>query len=211
MNEFGLKQDYDFKEVKVFLPKYRSRRQIHDKIFFIVTPVIQKLEKMQLINGFHFIIHEHIDLRISCTRWTKRNTEYFESLLSECGIQDHLVRWPGLSPKIYGGEVGVNLCYNSLEYNSRLVMMDVDASYMNTRELLKWKRERDEVNRAGLFFNQFQHFLLYQYGVDGDAEIINLFWNFKTRLRMLSKEASRLAAVKLLIKCLKLLLPKRWR
>ena len=210
MKEFGLHQNYKFKEARVFLPRCRSRKEIHDEIFFKIIPAIQKLER-QSVNGFHFIVHEHIDLRISCARWVGRNKQYFETILFKHGIEDPLIPWPGLDPDIYGGKVGVNLCYNSLEHNSRLVMADVSAGYKDTREPLVWKRERDQNVRLNLFLDQFQHFLLYQYGIEGETEILNHLDSFKKRLRIMARETSKLVAVKWALKCFRVVFLKRRR
>jgi hypothetical protein len=195
----GLKTDYNFKEVRIFLPRKRTVKDIHDKIFLKIIPVIEVLEQRKLINGFHFILHEHIDLRLSCKYWEKK--EYIiADILKVWGISDPLVPWFGLDPNLYGGEAGVSLCYNNLEFNSRLVMGIIQANYTGDREPHRKKRAIFEQQRYNFVYTQFPHYLRAQFGIQNalEAQIdLGRFWD---NIRIVSRIESKLQATKVFLR-----------
>lgn len=199
----GLKIDYNFKEVRIFLPRKRTVKDIHDKIFLTVIPLIVALEPQKLINGFHFILHEHIDLRLSCCNWYKKE-EVIVKVLEEAGeIKDKLVPWFGLDPNLYGGEAGVNLCYNNLEFNSRLIMGIIQANYTGDREPHRKKRELFERQRDNFVYAQFPHYLRAQFGIQNalEAQIdLGQFWG---NVRIVSRIESKLQATKVFLRSIR--------
>jgi len=211
MNDFkllGLKTKWDFKEVRIWLPRVRSMKDVHDKIFFIVLQVIRALEANNLINGFHFIIHDHIDLRLSCGNWDKKKVK-IAHILEVYGIGDSLVPWCGLDPNIYGGEEGAILCYNNLEYNSRLVMGIVLANYTGDKEPDKRKRAGMEFRRDDFVYGQFPHFLRAQFGVGNALEAQIDLGRFWSNVKIIRREQSKKAAIKLFVKSFRQVFLKR--
>ena len=198
----GLKTNYNFKEVRIFLPRKRTVGDIHDKIFFKIIPIITDLEEGRLINGFHFILHEHIDLRLSCSNWDKKGG-MIEDGLNALWIEDSLVPWIGLDPNLYGDEVGVNLCYNNLEFNSRLIMGIIQANYTGDREPYKKRRALFEEQRNNFIYAQFPHYLRAQFGIQNalEAQIdLGRFWD---NVRIISEIESKLQAVKVFLRSIR--------
>jgi len=116
---FGLKTCYVFKETQI--PTSQRRDHIHQVLKRSVAPAIRDLESDELINGFHYIIHRNIDLRLSCDDWGKDKSK-IQNVLALHSIPTPLRDWELQPPESYGGETGVLLCYNNLEFNSRLCL-----------------------------------------------------------------------------------------
>jgi len=195
-DEFGLKDNYQFKECRIFLSPLRSRQGIHNKLFFVVLPSVEELEKAGLLYGYHFIVHEHIDLRLAPkVPWTKSLVKEFESILKSEGIGDLLIDWPGLDPDLYGGPVGVRMCYNALEMNSRLILAHLSTTIKNTREPIKAKRERERLVRENLLVNQFHHYMVHQSGF-GTEEISLVLFSSWIRLKEIARNGSKAEAIR---------------
>lgn len=163
--DYGLKKSYDFKEIHV--PTNRKLPDVHDKIFNYISPAIIELEALKLINGFHFILHESIDLRISAEDWSK-NEKRIKKILRKYNLSDDLKNLGPMPPEKYGGVIGVILCYNNLEFNSRLISALVDT-----------RKHTDDINmkrlQEKLLYNQWVHYLYSQYGFNNIEQIIYEF------------------------------------
>ena len=115
----GLKTRYSFKETHV--PTSRQKDHILQQLRGIVAPAVTELEERRLINGFHHIVHTDIDLRLSCEDWAVHGSE-IGAVLVRHSIDAGLKDWGPMPPERYGGPLGVLLCYNNLEFNSRLCL-----------------------------------------------------------------------------------------
>lgn len=157
----GLKTSYSFKEARI--PLSHDRISIHERLGQTVAPAIRDLESQELIDGFHHIIHENIDLRLSCDDWQNKKPA-IKDVLALHGIPTELKDWGPMPSERYGGELGVILCYNNLEYNSRLTLGLVElmaATHDDT--LLHWQDR--------LCPHQWVHYLCNQFGYLNDAQI----------------------------------------
>lgn len=159
--DYGLKESYDFKEIHV--PTNRKLPDVHDKIFNYISPAIIELEASKLINSFHFILHKSIDFRISTKDWNK-NEKGIKKILRKYNLSDDLKNLEPMPPEKYGGDIGVILCYNNLEFNSRLISALIDT-----------RKHTDEINmkklQEKLLYNQWVHYLYIQYGFTNDIQI----------------------------------------
>lgn len=165
--DYGLKESYDFKEIHV--QTSRELADVHDKIFNYISPAIIELEALKLINGFHFILHESIDFRISAEDWNK-NEKRIKKILRKYNLPDDLNKWEPLSPEKYGGVIGVILCYNNLEFNSRLISALIDTQ-KHTDNAAKKEQQK------WLLYNQWVHYLYIQYGVTNHVQSQHEFQN----------------------------------
>lgn len=156
LEKIGLKINYSFKEIHI--PTNWQLSDIHSKLRYKVAPVIEALETKNLINGFHVIPHKDIDLRLSCFNWEANEPKIIE-LLNRYNISSRLTDWGPMPEKDYGGPQGVVLCYNNLEFNSRLILGFV--------QLLDETRDSD-LRRSldALCPHQWVHYLCIQSGKD---------------------------------------------
>lgn len=168
LSDYGLKESYNFKQTHIPVDlnttdTAKRIAEVHDRIAAHVSPVITELESLALINGFHFILHGSIDLRISSGDWDK-NENRIKEVLRKHGISNDLENWGPMSPERYGGPVGVILCYNNLEFNSRLILALIDAQKHTDDIATKQCQER-------LVHNQWVHYLYIQYGLLNDVQV----------------------------------------
>ncbi len=153
----GLKASYVFKETHI--PTSRERHDILRLLKQFVAPAIRDLESKNLINGFHHIVHKNIDLRLSSHDWLQHEASIREVLAANSISPDledfkDCVEMP---PENYGGKTGVLLCYNNLEFNSRLCLALVELMYETSDETIRKKQER-------LCPHQWVHYLFNQDG-----------------------------------------------
>ena len=165
----GLKEKWNFKEVHI--PVLKSNA--HIIILEVVLPVIEELEGKNLINGFHFIFHDDLDLRLSSVNW-RSSKKAIQKILKEYDLPDTLEDWGPLPPRMYGGKWGEILCYNNLEFNSRLIL-----GLLQARDCAESAITRDQLYM--LLYSQWNHYLFFQYGIN-DEEIGILFRNSLRRL-----------------------------
>ncbi len=150
----GLKSLYIFKETHI--QTSRERLDIHQKLRQIVAPAIRDLESQRLINGFHHIIHEDIDLRLSCNDWHQYEPKIKE-ILTLHSIPSDLRDWVLMPPERYGGKTGILLCYNNLEFNSRLSLAIVELMDETDYGSIRQAQE-------SLCPHQWVHYLCNQFG-----------------------------------------------
>jgi hypothetical protein len=150
----GLKSSYVFKETHITTSCERS--DIHRVLKRSVAPAIRDLESEKLTNGFHYIVHENIDLRLSSDDWPQHESRIREVLAGH-SIPTDIKDWELEPSECYGGETGVLLCYNNLESNSRLCLALVELIYETDNKTIRQKQE-------GLCPNQWVHYLCNQAG-----------------------------------------------
>jgi len=180
VSEYGLKESFDFKETHI--STNHTIPDIHEKILNYIAPTVVELEALELINGFHFILHKEIDFRISSDRWSKSKEEIKE-VLRQHNLSDNLKNWGPMPPEPYGGNIGVTLCYNNLEFNSRLILALLDAQ-KNADDNMKKQLEN-------LIYNQWVHYLYIQYGYKNDVQIQLEFQDSIRWLRTIVSNNSR--------------------
>ena len=158
----GLKSIYVFKETHISTS--HARHDIHEKLRQVVSPVIRDLESEGLINGFHHIIHKDIDLRLSCHDWQQYEPRIREVLRIHT-ISTDLKDWGPMPLESYGGETGVLLCYNNLEFNSRLSLALIELIHETDDESIQ------EAQHA-LCPHQWVHYLCNQFGYLNPDQIL---------------------------------------
>ena len=154
---FGLKSSYLFKQTHI--PTSDVRHDIYQVLKESVAPAIRDLESKKLTNGFHYIVHEKIDLRLSSHDWPKYEASIREvlaahSISPDLEVFKDCVEMP---PQNYGGTTGVLLCYNNLEFNSRLCLALIELMYETDDKTLRQKQEE-------LCHHQWVHYLYNQGG-----------------------------------------------
>ena len=97
------------------------------------STLVLRLEAKGFLDGFHYIKHADIDIRLSCNDWPAKESS-IQQVLEQYSIASNLVDWEGLSPDEYGGELGVILCYNNLEFNSRLCLPLLESIHEVTQQ-----------------------------------------------------------------------------
>jgi len=160
--DYGLKESYNFKEIKI--KSGIKIEELHKDIIYKIAPAIIHLEENGLINGFHFIWHEKIDLRISSNNWDETEEE-IKIRLEEFGLPSDFKDW-SMSTERYFGDIGVLLCYNSLEFNSRIIL-----------QLLQEKFDENNDRIINLYASQLPHYHFIQFGWDNITEAIINFEN----------------------------------
>jgi len=187
---FGLKSKYDFKETHI--PTSLCRHNIHQKLREIVAPAIRDLESGGLINGFHYLVHEHIDLRLSCADWDQHESK-IKQVLKDHSIPTDLADWE-FKPEGYGGETGAVLCCNNLEFNSRLCLALLEL--INETDDQRNRQEQDK-----LCPYQWVHYLCNQFGyLDLDQDRFELHDAF-IRINELVKKYPQVVPVVRIVLC----------
>lgn len=158
----GLKTNYDFKETRISTSHEKDdvRRQLRQ----IIAPAIRALELERLIDGFHHIVHEHIDLRLSCGDWSQQGYRIRE-VLAKHSIPPDLKDWGPMPYERYGGKIGVLLCYNNLEFNSRLCLALAELMGETDDETTQQMQEM-------LCPHQWVHYLCNQFGYNNLHQIM---------------------------------------
>lgn len=158
----GLKSKYVFKQTHIRTS--RDRGDIHRKLRQRVAPAIRDLESRGLINGFHHIIHEDIDLRLSSGDWPQYESR-IKQILRVHSIPTDLADWEFVPSELYGGETGALLCCNNLEFNSRLSLALLEL--MNETD-----DQKDRQGQERLCPHQWVHYLCNQFGYLNRDQII---------------------------------------
>jgi hypothetical protein len=173
IEQFGFKTQYNFRQTQIDVNaeaknagmSLASVDELPDVLHFVirtkVLPAILELERRELINGFYFIMHEKLDLRLSCDSWEKKEQD-IRTVLTRNSISPELVFYSGLTEDDFR-----NLDDNDLEVNSRFVL-----AY-----LAIWDRagqeERHQMSRA--VPARWIHYLYNQFGYINLAEAIDKF------------------------------------
>jgi len=155
VNKFGLKDKFDFMEVTVGRINAADIQYSFSVYVDIlrnkIAPAIEALEKDELIDGFHFISHEGVDLRLSCPNWKLSEIYKIKKILKLNGIDGDLHPYNDLN-----GSLDSIVKANFLETVSRCVLAEVLAEGKSSRENLS-------------------HYLNNQYGVWNIDEAIDHF------------------------------------
>jgi hypothetical protein len=139
--------------------------QLPDVLHFVirtkVLPAILELDHRELINGFYFIMHEKLDLRLSCDSWEEKEKD-IRVVLTNNGISPELVP--------YGGPITddfTNLDANNLEMNSRFVL-----AYLSIWDRAN-EEDRSQMSRA--VPARWIHYLYNQFGYLNLVEAVSKF------------------------------------
>ncbi len=170
---FGFKTRYQFRQTQIDVDEEAKNAgmsltivdELSGVLHFVirtrVLPAILELERRELINGFYFIMHEKLDLRLSCDSWEKKEQD-IRMVLTNNGISPKLVHYSGVKDDDFN-----NLDDNNLEMNSRFVL-----AYLSI-----WDRasleERRQMSRA--VPARWIHYLYNQFGYINLVEGINKF------------------------------------
>ena len=173
IEQFGFKTRYHFRQAQIDVDDEARKAglpltdldQLPDVLHFVirtkVLPAILELEHRELINGFYFIMHEKLDLRLSCDSWEEMEQD-IRAVLKKNGISPELVHYKGLKEDDFK-----NLDDNNLETNSRFVLV-----YLSI-----WDRASDEERRhmSRAAPARWIHYLYNQFGYTNLAEGISKF------------------------------------
>jgi hypothetical protein len=169
----GFKTRYHFRQTQIDVDEEARNaglsladlEQLPNVLHFVirtkVSPAILELEHRELINGFYFIIHEKLDLRLSCDSWEEKEQD-IKTVLTKNGISPELVHYKGLKEDDFK-----NLDDNNLEINSRFVL-----AYLSIRDRAS-EEERRQMSRAAPA--RWIHYLYNQFGYTNLAEGISKF------------------------------------
>jgi hypothetical protein len=152
--DFGLKASYEFKQTHI--PTSHRRDDILRQLRDTVSPAVRELESRRLINGYHHIVHQEIDLRLSCGDWSQHEPD-IRTTLEAHSISPELTEWGPMPPERYGGDIGVVLCCNNLEFNSRLCLALAELMDETCDPSTQQMQER-------LCPHQWVHYLCNQFG-----------------------------------------------
>jgi hypothetical protein len=167
IESLGMKTTYIFKQTHI--PTSELLEDKHQKLREIVAPAIRDLESKSLINGFYHIIHQDIDLRLSCDDWEQHEPE-IKKVLADHSISTELEPGGNLGPKNYGGFGGALLTENNLEINSRLTLAIIELIHStNDKAILQGLSNQCP--------HQWFHHLCNQFGFNNFSESMFYFNN----------------------------------
>jgi hypothetical protein len=173
IEQFGFKTRYSFRQTQIDVDEEAKNAglsltgvdELPNVLHFVirtkVMPAILELERPELINGFYFIMHEKLDLRLSCESWEEKEQD-IKAVLVKHGISPQLVHYKGLKEDDFK-----NLDDNNLEMNSRLVL-----AYLAIWERAS-QEERNHMSRAAPA--RWIHYLYNQFGYANLLEGISKF------------------------------------
>jgi hypothetical protein len=173
IEQFGFKTSYHFRQAQIDVDVEARKAglpltdldQLPDVLHFVsrtkVLPAILELEHRGLINGFYFIMHEKLDLRLSCDSWEEKEQD-IKAVLTKNGISPELVHCKGLKQDDFK-----NLDDNNLEINSRYVL-----AYLSIWDRAS-EEDRRQMSRAAPA--RWIHYLYNQFGYTNLAEGISKF------------------------------------
>jgi hypothetical protein len=170
---FGFKTRYNFRQTQIDVDEEAKNADmslvgvdelssvLHFVIRTKILPAILKLEHRGLINGFYFIMHEKLDLRLSCDSWEEKEQD-IRIVLTSNGISPELVHYSGLKDDDF-----MNLDDNNLEINSRFVL-----AYLSIWDRAS-QEERNQMSRA--VPDRWIHYLYNQFGYINLVEATSKF------------------------------------
>jgi hypothetical protein len=192
IEQFGFKTRYNFRQAQIDVNEearnagmsLASLEELSNILHLViktkVLPAILELERRELINGFYFITHEKLDLRLSCDSWKKKEQD-IRVVLANNGISPELTHYSGLKDDDFK-----NLDDNNLEMNSRFVL-----AYLSI-----WDRatEEDRIQMAKAVPHRWIHYLYNQFGyinlVEATSKFDSAFFQLEQgyRLRQCDRE-----------------------
>jgi hypothetical protein len=173
IEQFGFKTRYNFRQTQIDVNEeaknagmsLNSLEELPNVLYFVistkVSPAILELERRELINGFYFIMHQKLDLRLSCDAWEEKEQD-IRTVLTKNGISPELVHYSGLKEDDFS-----NLDDNNLETNSRFVLAYSAIWDRASQE------ERNQMSRA--VPARWIHYLYNQFGYINLAEALDKF------------------------------------
>lgn len=175
--------DMNFYEIKI---EYNGQEEYENLVLQKVKPLVEELEASGRIEGFHFIMHGTLDLRLSIH--SEKDLPLLDEKISASGLSDdRLQKWNGFqenSPvhKRYGGE-GIEILAKSLEFNSRLAMA-IFQYKKSSKEKLPDGADKliDNLN------HQIVHYFLIQQGIDNLEQIHFSLDDAKTWIETITKK-----------------------
>jgi hypothetical protein len=173
IEQFGFKTRYNFRQTQIDVNEeannagmsFTTVDELSSVIQFVIRtrilPAVLELEHRELINGFYFIMHEKLDLRLSCDSWEEKEQD-IRTVLTSNGIPPELVQYSGLKDDDIK-----NLDDNNLEMNSRFVL-----AYLAIRDRAS-EEVRNQMSRA--VPAKWIHYLYNQFGYLNLVEAISKF------------------------------------
>ena len=173
IEQFGFKTRYNFRQTQIDVNEEAKNAgmslagvdELSGVLHFVirtkVLPAILELEYRELINGFYFIMHEKLDLRLSCDAWEEKEQD-IRIVLTNNDISPELVHYSGLKDDDFK-----NLDDNNLEMNSRFVL-----AYLSIWDRAS-QEDRNQMSRA--VPGRWIHYLYNQFGYINLVEAINKF------------------------------------
>ena len=167
LNDFHL-PDFEVAQFYEIQIVYRTRAEYEYLVREKIQPLVEELEADGLIQGFHFIMHGTLDLRLEISDEKKLSIVTDKILASGIPFAE-IKLWNGFTEnsreyKWYGPE-GVAILLQSLESNSRL-LMDLFQFKENARNLpLGEEKTIDYLN------HQMVHYFLIQQGIDNLGQV----------------------------------------
>jgi hypothetical protein len=170
-----------FYEIKI---NYKDQEEYEDLVLHEIKPFIEELEALNLIKGFHFIMHGTLDLRL----WINSEDDLplLDEKISARGLAaGPLKKWNGFPEnskeyKRYGPE-GIEILVRSLEFNSRLAMSIFQYKNERGEEL---PEDADKI--VDNLNHQIVHYFLIQQGIDNLQQIFFSIDDAKTWLETIS-------------------------
>ena len=170
---FGFKTRYHFRQTQIDVEEEAKNAgmslagvdELPDVLHFVIrtkiSSAILELERRELINGFYFIVHEKLDLRLSCDSWEEKEKD-IRMVLTNNGISPELVPYGGLIPDDF-----TNLDANNLEMNSRFVL-----AYLSI-----WDRanQEDRSQMSQAVPARWIHYMYNQFGYLNLVEAVSKF------------------------------------
>lgn len=163
----GLKPQ-NFREVKI---PYNGKDDYLRIIIEVIAPLIEELERKKLIDGFHYIMHQELDLRISIPY--HENVQEVDDVLKTRSLSSFNRPWTmeNSEPEHYGGEIGVHLIYEYLEFWSRLIIKLLKAEKLIDSEFKEPIKSQVSKGLKRLTSNVV-HYTYLQQGI-GNVEQVN--------------------------------------
>jgi len=167
-NDFHL-PDYETAKFYETHIDYKTRAGYEYLVREKIKPLVKELEEEGLIQGFHFIMHGTLDLRLEVVDENKLSIVADKISASDILFSD-LKLWNGFTENSreyqwYGPE-GIAILLQSLESNSRL-LMDLFQFKENAENLpLGEEKTIDNLN------HQMVHYFLIQQGIDNRQQVI---------------------------------------
>jgi len=192
IEQFGFKTRYNFRQTQIDVNEEarnagmsldildEQARILQLVIRTKILPTVLELERRELINGFYFLMHEKLDLRLSCDSWEEKERA-IRLVLADNGISTDLTHLSGLTSDDFK-----NLDDNNLEMNSRFVLAYLAIWNRSTQE------ERNEMSRS--VPNRWIHYLHNQFGylnfIEGVRKFESAFFQVEQgyKLRQSSKQ-----------------------
>lgn len=170
---FGFKTRYHFRQTQIDVDGEAKNAgmsltrvdELSSVLQFVIKtkilPAVLELERRELINGFYFIMHEKLDLRLSCDSWEEKEQD-IRAVLTNNGISPELRHYSGLIVDDF-----TNLDGNNLEMNSRFVL-----AYLSI-----WDRasQEDRIQMSRAVPGRWIHYLYNQFGYINLVEAISKF------------------------------------